>query len=281
MIVRCYGARGGIPVSGKEYLKYGGDTTCLEVRDSSRKIIIIDAGSGIRRLGKKMLNDQDFECNIIFTHTHQDHIMGFPFFKPIFNEMGKINLIGCNTAQGNLKQLLSRVMCPPYFPVPFENLRARINYLDDACSNLTFRIDSIDITPINLSHPNSGLGYKFTEDGKAFVFLTDNELSFRHRGGCTFEEYAEFAKDAELLIHDAEYTPEEYESTRSWGHSTYIDALNLAIKAGVKRFGLFHHNQDRSDTDLDAIVQRCQEILESKNIDMQCFALTQTTEIRL
>jgi ribonuclease BN (tRNA processing enzyme) len=119
------------------------------------------------------------------------------------------------------------------------------------------------------------------EDGKTFVFLTDNELGYTHRGGRTLEDYAKFSAGADFLIHDAEYTDEQYQVNRTWGHSTYLDALNLAISAGVKQFGLFHHNQDRSDDELDEIVQDCREILLSKGVEMSCFALTQTSEIML
>ena len=277
MIIRCYGARGSIPVSGKEYLRYGGDTTCLEIRSKNDEIIIIDAGSGIRRLGNKLLNNHRVEYNILFTHSHMDHISGFPFFKPIYNEKAIINLIGCPATQGNIKKILSKSMAPPFFPIPFNSLKAKINYSVDC--QLSFCIDSVEIFPINLSHPNVGMGFKFVENGKKFVFLTDNELGYRHRDGRSFEEYAEFVKDADLLIHDAEYTPEEYKSKKTWGHSTYIDALNLALTAHVKRLGLCHHNQGRNDTEQDAIVNKCQEIIRSTGKDMECFALTQTTEL--
>lgn len=279
MIIRCYGARGSIPVSGEEYLKYGGDTTCLEIRSKNDEIIIVDAGTGIRKLGNKLLNEGRFELNIIFTHSHLDHITGFPFFKPIYNEKTTINLMGCPTTQGNLKMILSKAMGPPLFPIPFDRVKAKINYTD-SCST-SFCVDSVEIFPINLSHPNVGLGYKFVEDGKKFVFLTDNELGYRHRGGQSFEEYEEFTKDADLLIHDAEYTSGQYKMTKTWGHSTYLDALNLALTAQVKRLGLFHHNQDRSDADLDGIVQKCRELIEGKKQSLECFALTQTFELIL
>jgi ribonuclease BN (tRNA processing enzyme) len=113
------------------------------------------------------------------------------------------------------------------------------------------------------------------------VFITDNELGHRHRGGQTFDEYAEFANNADLFFHDAEYTPEQYKVTKTWGHSTYIDALNVALAARVKKFGLFHHNQDRSDADQDVIVQKCLEIIKKEKNNMECFALTQTTELTL
>lgn len=279
MIIRCYGARGSLPVSGEEYLKYGGDSTCIEIRTKNDEIVIIDAGSGIRRLGNKLMSEGRFKYTLFFTHSHWDHILGFPFFKPLFNEKTTIDLKGCPNAQGNIQKLLSKAMDAPLFPVPFDNLKATINY-DPTCPT-TFQIDSLEITTIFLSHPNSGLGYRFVEDGKVFVFLTDNELGHHHKGGRSFQEYVDFARHADLLIHDAEYTPEQYTATRGWGHSTYSDALDLALAAEVKRFGLFHHNQDRKDTEQDDIIKRCHEILESRKVPMECFGLTQTTELTL
>ena len=111
------------------------------------------------------------------------------------------------------------------------------------------------------------------------MFLTDNELGYRHRAGRSFEEYVEFSMDADFLIHDAMYTPAQYEITKTWGHSTYTDALNLALQAGVKRLGLFHHDHSRDDDELDAMVEQCREIIQSRKSEMECFALTQTTEL--
>jgi phosphoribosyl 1,2-cyclic phosphodiesterase len=268
-----------MPVSGEEYVRYGGDTTCLEIRTKNDEIIIIDAGSGIRRLGNKLLREKRHEYTMLFTHSHWDHIVGFPSFRPVYYEKTRIDLIGCPAAQGNIKLLLSRAMSPPLFPVSFEKVRAKIDYRGDC--PLNFRVDSLEVSSINLSHPNMGAGYRFVEDGKTFVFLTDNELRYRHRGGRRFEEYADFAKGADLLIHDAEYTPGEYETIRSWGHSTYVDAIDLAFAARVQRLGLFHHNQERHDADQDAIVRKSQELIKSKNMNLECFALTQNTELVL
>ncbi|HOV85335.1 MAG TPA: MBL fold metallo-hydrolase [Syntrophobacteraceae bacterium] len=279
MIVRCYGARGSIPVSGKEYFRYGGDTCCLEVRSRNDEIIIVDTGTGVRRLGKKLILEGRSEFNILFTHSHWDHILGFPFFKPIYSDKTILHLRGCPTAQGNIQRLLSKAMSTPLFPVPFDKLNARILY-DGSCPSI-LTIDSIQIHPIHLSHPNVGLGFKFVEKDTQFVFLTDNELGYRHKNGRSFEEYVEFARGSDLLIHDAEFTPQEYAFTRTWGHSTYLDALDLAMAAGVKRLGLFHHNQDRKDEDMDRLVRHCREIADKKGTAPECFALTQDTELVL
>ncbi|MBU1248155.1 MAG: MBL fold metallo-hydrolase [Proteobacteria bacterium] len=280
MIVRCWGARGSIPVSGVEYRKYGGDTTCLEIRTGqNNEILIVDAGSGTRRLANHMLAEKRYEFSFLFTHVHWDHILGFPFFKPIYLEQARLNIYGCPNLQGDLEKLLARTMDAPYFPVPYEVVRARLEYRHD-CSESTI-IDGIEISSIPLSHPNMGVGYKFTENGKTFVFLTDNELEHVHRGGRSFDDYVEFARGADLLFHDSEYTPEEYPLRTTWGHSTYTTALDLALAAGVKRFGLFHHNQDRPDAGVDEMVAHCQSIIAERGSNLDCFGVTQETEIRL
>ena len=137
MFIRCWGARGSIPVSGEEYLRYGGDTPCLEIRTKDDRIVIIDAGSGIRRLGNRLLAEDRHDYTMIFTHAHWDHIMGFPFFKPIYLET-RIGMFGCPFAQDSVKEMISRIMAPPNFPVNFEDIRAEIHY-QEACQD-TFTI---------------------------------------------------------------------------------------------------------------------------------------------
>ncbi len=279
MIIRCWGARGSVPVSGKEYMKYGGDTTCLEIRTGDDEIIIVDAGTGIRQLGNKLLNEGRRDFNIIFTHSHWDHILGFPFFKPIYFRGTRINMFGCPFAQNSIKQIISKTMVIPNFPVNFDDARVDISYHEE-CKK-SFSIKSMTITPIFLSHPNRGMGYKFVEDGKSFVFMTDNEFAFKHPGGLDYQDYLDFSEGADLLMHDAEYTEEEYKKTKSWGHSVYKDALRLALEAKVKKFGLFHHNQDRTDEALDSIVRDCQRIIKENGSDLECFAVAQGMEIKL
>lgn len=277
MIIRCWGARGSIPVSGKKYLRYGGNTTCLEIRTKDDDILIIDAGSGIRELGNLLLSENRYNYTMLLTHAHWDHIMGFPFFKPIYSHKTSINIWGCPFAQVSLKEMLSRIMMPPNFPVNFDKISARISYLD-TCAD-SYQVGSMMITPIALSHPNQGNGYKFEEDGKCFVFLTDNELGFRHKGGLDYQDYLDFSRGADLLIHDAEYTEEEYEKTRGWGHSVYKDAVKLALNANVKKLGLFHHNQERVDEAVEAMVDECQKEIARYGTDMECFAVSQGTKL--
>jgi phosphoribosyl 1,2-cyclic phosphodiesterase len=277
MKIRIWGARGSIPVSGLEYNKYGGDTTCVEIRTKDDEIIIIDAGSGIRRLGNSLMAQERHRYNLIFTHAHWDHLMGFPFFKPVYFDKTQIDMFGCPFAQNSIREFLKESMSPPHFPVKLSDLKATLSY-NGTCTGI-FNIGSVQVVPILLSHPNQGIGYKFIEDGKSFVFLTDNELSFKHPGGLEFQEYAKFSSGADLLIHDAEFTEKDYTRTKGWGHSLYLDGLRLASEAGVRRFGMFHHNQERDDAAVDEIVHRCQDLLSEQKTVLDCFAVHQGMEL--
>ncbi len=271
MKIKCWGSRGSIPVSGKDYVKYGGDTTCIEIRTKNDDIIIVDAGTGIRRLGKHLIKEGRLEFSFIFTHAHWDHIMGFPFFEPIYVKGTKIRVFRCPFPTEYVKEMLNNIMAPPYFPVRFSDLGASFHY--EAGCPKQFKIGSVSVTPIALSHPNGGSGYKFMEDGKQFVFITDNELGFRHPGGLAFSDYVTFCTDVDLLIHDAEYTLDEYNKTVSLGHSTYTDTLNLALKAGVKKLGFFHLNRERTDKGMDEIVETCRINIAEKRQYLECFAV--------
>jgi ribonuclease BN (tRNA processing enzyme) len=170
-------------------------------------------------------------------------------------------------------------MTAPYFPVEFSQLQSAI--VPRTVCKEPFFIGPVLVTPIPLSHPNQGIGYKFTEDNKSFVFLTDNELSLRHSGGGEYRDYLTFTQGADILVHDAEYTTDQYKITKGWGHSVYTDALRLAMEAGVKQFGLFHHNQDRSDAELDRIVDDCREIASKEKAPLGCYGLEAGMQIDL
>ena len=279
MDITCWGARGSIPVSGKEYVRYGGDTPCIEVRAASGEIIIIDAGSGIRKAGNRLMSEGKKQFIMLFTHVHWDHLLGFPFFRPIYYKDTHIDVYGCPFTKGSMKESISQSMAAPYFPVEFDSLPSDIVFHGACDGNKSF--GSIDIDVIRLSHPNHGIGFKFTENGKSFVYLTDNELTFKHPGGLDFEDYRKFSEGADILIHDAEFKLSEYANTKTWGHTVYTDALDLALKAGVKRFGLFHHNQERSDDAIDEMVADCKRISAENGSTLDCFAVSAGMELSL
>lgn len=279
MLIRCWGSRGSIPVSGQEYLKYGGDTTCLEILTASNDTIIIDAGTGIRRLGNRLIETGRFCYDFIFTHAHWDHLMGFPFFKPLYDSRAVLRMHRCPFQSKFVETILTKVMSPPTFPIKYAEITADVQY--EAACPYTFEIGSVTITPISINHPNSGSAYKFVENGKAFVFLTDNELDYAHPNGLSYQEYVAFSAGADLLIHDAEYTPMEYETKKSWGHSVYTRALDLGVDAGVKKLGLFHLNQERTDRDMDDIVADCRRRIAAGGHRLECFGVSNSMSVEL
>ena len=280
MKIIIWGCRGSIASPGRRALRYGGNTTCLEIRPREGGVIIIDAGSGIRLLGKKLLQDTSLnELYMILTHAHWDHLSGFPFFTPAYLERFTINVYGGPKAQKSLKNYLSPQMGPPYFPVDFSVMKAAFTF-GYACPDMG-QIGLVEFIPIPLSHPNGGYGFKFMKKGKSVVFLTDNELGYSHAGGLTRKEYIKLCRNVDLLIHDAQYTDENYKLTRGWGHSTYFDAVQIAIEAGVKEFCLFHHDPDRTDDDLDRQVEYCNSLIRKAGVSVKCYAAAEGMEIHL
>jgi len=279
MDIKCWGSRGSIPVSGDQYLKYGGDTTCIEVTPKSGETIIIDAGTGIRCLGKSLMERKITQFYLLFTHAHWDHILGIGFFRPLLYSKTKIIIQDRKFSNLNTREVLNEVMKQPFFPIGLEDLNADIQF--DKALNNTFTIGSVKIQTIPINHAGGGLGYKFIEDNKTFVFLTDNELGFNHPEGSGFDAYVDFSRNADLLFHDGEYTKEEYKRKINWGHSSIPDMLRLAIKAKVKKLGLFHFNQDRTDEQMDKIIQECRAGLEREKTDLDCFAVACNMSIHL
>ena len=279
MDIKCWGSRGSISVSGRQYLKYGGDTTCVEITTKTGQTIIVDAGTGIRRLGNSLIERDIDEYFLLFTHAHWDHVLGIAFFRPLQFSKVKITVQDRKFSGISTRAVLEEVMKEPFFPIELKDLKADIRF--DPALNNTFQIGSVRVETIPSSHSGGGMGYKFIEEGRSFVFLTDNELGFDHPDSRGFDAYLDFSRNADLLFHDAEYTRAEYKRKISWGHSSIQDALDLAVKARVKRLGLFHLNQDRTDAQMDKIVFDCRASLKKKQSSLDCFAVSCNLAIQL
>ncbi|OGR27380.1 MAG: metal-dependent hydrolase [Desulfobacterales bacterium RIFOXYA12_FULL_46_15] len=272
MDIKCWGSRGSIPVSGPPYIRYGGDTTCMEITAKTGETIIIDAGTGLRRLGNSLMDRNINQYHLLLTHAHWDHIMGIAFFKPL--QFGKVSMIIQDRLFSGIstRDIFHEVMKKPFFPISLNDLKARLQFKKNL--NKSFSIGSVKIETIPTSHNNGGLGYRFIEDGKSFVFLTDNELGFNHPESRGFDAYIDFSRDTDLLFHDGEYTKDEYPSKTGWGHSCIRDVMDLAVQARVKKLGLFHLNQDRTDDDMDKIVDDCRAELKHIQPGMDVFAVS-------
>lgn len=279
MRIKCWGSRGSICVSGQQYIKYGGDTTCIEIQANSGEVVIIDAGTGIRRLGKRLVRKKIKTCYLLLTHTHWDHIIGLPFFLPLLYSDTTVHIQNRTFAGLTTRKVIDRVLCMPFFPVELEDYNADIRF--DSSLNNRFSIGSLDIETIPTSHSQGSIGYRFTENGKTFVFLTDNELGYAHSQGRSVEEYIDFSKDADILFHDAEYTDDEYPDKTGWGHSCLSDVLDLSAKATVGQLGLIHINQDRTDDQVDVMVEQCRRFFNDNHLATSCYAVSADFEIFL
>lgn len=287
MKIVIWGCRGSIASPGSATLRYGGETTCVEVIDDDGQTIIIDAGSGIRKLGQHLLNNpRTSEINLLLTHSHWDHLSGFPFFEPAYSSNYSFALCGGSDAQESVLNYLMHQMDPPYFPVTFNELKAKFD-TGCCCNNGTCdhslkfadRLTHCDAIPLN--HPNGGFGFKLTGATGTFVFLPDNELRFSHQNGLARDAYVQFCNNATLLFHDAQYLETEYEQKRSWGHSTIQDAVELALDAHVTTLGLFHHDPDRTDEEIDREVLWCRKYIKEQGSSLECIACAEGMEFTL
>lgn len=279
MLIRCWGSRGSLPVSSPDCMKFGGDTSCLEIRDDDNRVIIVDAGTGVRRLGQQVAEDNISDIHWFFSHTHLDHIIGFPFFAPLYDPSSKLTIYGHHHPRAHMLELLEKAIRPPYFPIHIRDCKAEVISIEPKNNPLT--IGSITIDSIPLSHTGHGLGFKFSSKQGSFVFITDNELGYRHQDGRSYDEYVDFCMGADLLIHDAEYTSEEYATYQGHGHSTLGQAVQLALDAGAKRLGLFHHNCNRTDQEIEGFERDIREYVHHHKADLECFAVSQYMSIDL
>jgi len=269
MKITIWGARGSIPVSGAQYLKYGGDTTCLEIETKSGGLIILDAGTGIRALGNRMLTEGRSEAHLLLSHAHWDHLLGFPFFKPLYRKSTVVRFHGCTHAQDSLRVIMEETMRAPFFPVNLTDVAATIDF-DRECPP-EFEMDGVSCRTFPLSHPNQGYGFILAEDGREVAFFPDNEPMYDHGSEKSFGDYVEFLRGVDLLIHDGEYLPEEYEAfSRGWGHSVYTDTVRLALAAGVGELMLWHINQDRTDRQADALLDKAKEAIGRESASLKC-----------
>jgi len=277
MKVKFWGSRGSIPVPDRRMIKYGGNTTSLEVILNNR-ILIIDSGTGIRKLGEELMRREIFDMDIFLTHSHWDHIQGFPFFSPIYSERTRINIFGRSSSYKPLKDILSHQMSYEYFPVSFSDLKSTINFL--GASGNQFEIDNHRIKLIQTNHPVFTTGLRIEKDNKSFVFITDNEL-LCEEAKTSMDEFVKFCHQADYLIHDAQFTEEEYKKRKGWGHSTFKQAIMLAHHSEVKRLGFFHHDPNRKDGELEKIVQKSERLCREKGYRFTIFAVREITQIEL
>ncbi len=278
--VRCWGTRGSIPSPGPRTVRYGGNTTCFEVRHRKHRLIF-DAGSGIRPLGNDLVEKGPNAIHIFLTHFHWDHIQGFPFFAPLYDPEDRIKVVGPKQRDIDVQNLFAGQMGPIYFPVPFSVVAAEMEF--EHLNNGGYEVGDAGIEVIRVKHPSYVLGYRVRIAGRTICFIPDNEMEGKgYEVGEKWERrIVDFVRDADLLIHDSMYTEEEYRSRVGWGHSTFEQSVRLAEEGGVKHLLLFHHDPMRSDDELETIVSRLRDESLARGSDLELEAAAEGVDIKL
>lgn len=291
MQIRFWGTRGSIGKAGPGTLRYGGNTSCIEVRSDDGTLVVLDCGTGAHNLGRELVTSDKpaQQGHILITHTHWDHIQGFPFFAPLRISSNEWHVYGPHGAGQSVRETLAGQMQYTYFPVTLEDLGADVRYHD--LVEGAFEIGDIRVSTQYLNHPALTLGYRLEADGVTLVYATDHEPHSRRlamaeqveRESVPGEDarHAEFLADADLVIHDAQYTAEEYPEKVGWGHSTVEYVVDTAVAADVGKLALFHHDPFRDDKAVDRLVALAENRLADAGAALKVFAAAEGRTIQL
>ena len=288
--VKFWGTRGSIPTPASWTRVYGGNTSCVEVRFDNI-LFICDAGSGIRELGKDLMTrpEQPPELHLLITHSHWDHIQGFPFFTPAYARESRIRIYGISEGDNSRYRLLSGQMSSDYFPLSFGEMGAQ--FLFDHLNGGDREVSGVRVRSFPLHHPGGCCGYVFEKDGNKIVYATDNELLIQpgdtfpdptNQGGIRHvpEELVNIVRDADLLIADAQYDDDQYAAKLGWGHSSCFSVTDLAVQAKVKNLALFHHDPESTDREIDAKVKACCQRVAQHRGQLMVFAAREGVELK-
>ena len=252
MRIKFWGVRGSVPAPQPENMRYGGNTSCVEVR-LGEKIYVFDCGTGFRILGHQLrheFRDRPILAHVFVSHFHWDHIQGFPFFGPLYDNQESSFLFHCSNRTRSLQRVTQEQMASPFFPVGVSEMKARQKFYDIEEGSTT--IDDMRVQTAWLNHPQGCMGFRLeTKDG-IFVYATDNEP-----GDAAFDKNVrKLAAGADVLVYDAQYLPAEYEARhQGWGHSHWREAVNIVMESGAKELVLFHHDPDHDDICIDNVVK--------------------------
>lgn len=275
--VTFWGVRGTVPCPYPSHLGYGGNTSCVEVAVAGHTLVL-DAGTGIRALGKSLKTRGIKAITLLLTHTHIDHINGFPFFEPVHSHDFSMRVMAghCQGAHC-IRSVLEMPMQSPLFPVSLPKLSADLTFIDFHPGDVLEIGSGVRVRTTPLNHPGGGVGYRIDHDGRSVCYVTDTE----HVPGQTDAHVLNLIRGADLVIYDTTYTDEEFEARRGWGHSTWREGVRLAQAAGVGQLCLFHHDPDHDDARMDEILSQaraempgCIAAREGMRLDLAAAPLT-------
>jgi phosphoribosyl 1,2-cyclic phosphodiesterase len=253
--VKFWGVRGSIPVSGPHFERYGGNTSCIEMIYQGRHVVV-DAGTGLREAAASLTSSGAREVDLLFTHSHYDHIIGLPFCDPIYDPNVNVNIWSGHLAgKTTTRQLIDQFMRPPWFPVEPDICRATLTFHDFKAGDTLEPHKGIVVHTARLNHPGGCIGYRIEWAGRVMAFIYDTE----HISGSLDQAALLLMKDADLAVYDATYTEEEMPRRLGFGHSTWQEGVKLAVEANTKRLALFHHAPERTDDELDALQAEAQK----------------------
>ena len=254
--IRFWGVRGSIACPGEAHQRYGGNTSCIEVRCGPRRLIL-DAGTGLRALGDALMAEgTDKDIDVFLTHTHHDHIAGFPFFSPFFDKDYRFRIwAGHLEPPLSLHQVLCQYMAAPLFPVPPEVFSADVSYRDFKVGETLSPFDGVHLKTTALNHPNGATGYRIEFGGKSLCYVTDTE----HVDGQPDANILALIADADIFIYDSTYSDAEFPNYINWGHSTWQEGVRLSNQAGVKTLVIFHHDPSHTDDRMDEISKAAEQ----------------------
>ena len=249
MDIRFWGVRGSIPCGAAPYSRYGGDTSCVSVSIDDL-FLVFDAGSGLRACGQFAQRQGIRKTHLFLSHMHMDHILGLPFYLPLWDKQAQIEIHGVALeAYGGVRPLLKQAFLAPVFPVPLEGFLAQVTYLDHGVGQVIPLTSTVSVTTTALDHPNGSVAYRLSDGKRAVCYVTDTG----HLTGALREGALALMAGADLVIYDASFTPEERVGKEHWGHSTWVEGIALCQGAGAKALCLFHHDPDHEDDQMDRI----------------------------